>query len=339
LDIDTPCPAQGGKKCQTFLWERRALPASQHLNSSAASDVLIVDLNCRSKFRYAYYHMMLDCSIPIMPVLGLVQRQEKMAPASALLGIHARAFEKVTDKILRRATLYPFVHLDGSATGGVRYDGNLTLRAASMRTAFVHVDRTLYERCSPCFRHNAYQAFGIDDPVPGAAGTVLVLWRDPMPWRKNSPGRAVLDHDRLVAALATQLGRERVAVHFGNESAQETVRLFANARVVMGVHGAGLVNSVFCRVGTLVIEITTFAEEAGSASLKVWRANMPQVYVGLGVDFSLHLVGHHHLRPPIPANVTDWDHALKPSNLQLSREHIYLLVEEVRRWLINGTQP
>ena len=154
----------------------------------------------------------------------------------------------------------------------------------------MHRKRELYEKCTPCYRHNAYQAYGIEDPPPGAAGSILILWRDPALRGRNAGGRAIVDHGWLVEGLRERFGAARLAVHYGNESAEATVRLFAGAQVVVGYHGAGMVNAVFCRQGTLVVEVTTFADAAASHSLQIWRANMPAVYHGLGLDFSLHLV-------------------------------------------------
>jgi len=64
------------------------------------------------------------------------------------------------------------------------------------------------------------------------------------------------DEAALAAAIdAAWPGLTRVA-YWGNESLHDTIELFATASVVVGFHGAGLVNAVFAPPGALVAEIT-----------------------------------------------------------------------------------
>jgi capsular polysaccharide biosynthesis protein len=48
-------------------------------------------------------------------------------------------------------------------------------------------------------------------------------------------------------------------IELGSLSFAEQVSLFASAKVIIGPHGAGLANLVFCRKGTTVIEL--FADD------------------------------------------------------------------------------
>jgi len=64
--------------------------------------------------------------------------------------------------------------------------------------------------------------------------------------------RRVINEDELVAVLS-KFGFKSIAPE--SLSVAEQVSLFANAEVVIGVHGAALTNTVFCSPGTKVIEI------------------------------------------------------------------------------------
>jgi hypothetical protein len=59
-------------------------------------------------------------------------------------------------------------------------------------------------------------------------------------------------------------------IYYGNESFAETVQIFAQSRVVVGYHGAGLANTLFCSSGTIVLEYTTFHDMNAT---KLWRSN------------------------------------------------------------------
>jgi hypothetical protein len=59
---------------------------------------------------------------------------------------------------------------------------------------------------------------------------------------------------RALAAVLTPSPVE-LAVFAGDESLRDTIRLFSQAQVVLGVMGGGLSNLIFARAGTSVLEI------------------------------------------------------------------------------------
>ena len=68
--------------------------------------------------------------------------------------------------------------------------------------------------------------------------------------------RRLLNHDDLVAALASEFSNACTAIEFfGNETMEETIVLHHNAGIIVGPHGAGLSNILFARSDTAVIEI------------------------------------------------------------------------------------
>lgn len=339
IDMDERCDPSPDvdPECQRFFWKQRSIPANPDLGIPAAvENALVFDLNCRHPYRYDYYHFLHDCSVPLMPALGLAQRLAKADPPGAFVSIHHKAMQDAMMQVLPEMFTQPIFVVDGKATQkshGLVYAEGITFEEANMAQLFVRRNNTLYQKCNPCYRHHVHKAYGIEPRPVASNDRILVLWRDAA-WRgKNAGGRAILDHDYLVSSLASKFKGNTVTVHYGNETMAETVKLFSSAAVMIGYHGAGMVNSVFMRKGALVIEITTFTDKPSTGSLEVWRANMPDVHHGLGVDYSLHLVDHHHLWPRLADNITDWDHTLKPENVRLSREHVYLVLEKTQRFL------
>lgn len=72
--------------------------------------------------------------------------------------------------------------------------------------------------------------------------------------RADAPTRRIVNEDALLEALAPE-GLERVA--FTGMPVRAQAELMAGARLVVGAHGAGLTNLMYCRPGTAVIEVTT----------------------------------------------------------------------------------
>ena len=64
--------------------------------------------------------------------------------------------------------------------------------------------------------------------------------------------RAIRNEPELIAALASE--EVRIVVP-GQHSVQSQVNMFNRAAIVIGAHGAGLTNVVFCRPGTVLYEI------------------------------------------------------------------------------------
>ena len=75
--------------------------------------------------------------------------------------------------------------------------------------------------------------------------------------------------EQLVAALRASTDRE-VYVYRGNETVAQTVGVFANARAVVGYHGAGFANTMLSAHGACVLEISTNTDTADENR---WRTN------------------------------------------------------------------
>jgi Glycosyltransferase 61 len=72
-------------------------------------------------------------------------------------------------------------------------------------------------------------------------------------WRADSAARPLINEDELVERLVQAYGVEPVVLSL--LSLEEQIVLFRNARVVIGPHGAGLANVVFCSPATILYEL------------------------------------------------------------------------------------
>ena len=82
-----------------------------------------------------------------------------------------------------------------------------------------------------------------------------------------------------------------------NLSAEEQINLFQNAELIVGVHGAGLVNLVFCSENTkaLIIDVERNARPGGIASMFTglaeimklrWELLIAEEEILEGIDYS-----------------------------------------------------
>ena len=163
-------------------------------------------------------------------------------------------------------------------------------------------------------------------PAAKAADVVLIARRDKSHcWsrtcgaRRFPAGRRFTEGAQraLVAALAP-LGSVRV--FWGeNETLAETVRLFQDARVVVGYHGAGFANALFQRAApACAVEIVAAYDDG-----RPWRTNEELVRFNAGLTWRTVRLG---LAEVLAAN----DNARRPA------EERYPLVKGVRdpdRWL------
>lgn len=66
------------------------------------------------------------------------------------------------------------------------------------------------------------------------------------------------DHSQLLQLVQRKLGGE--TIEFNESFSQKgTIALFRRAKAVIGVHGSGLTNQVWCAPGTPIIEIVPFS--------------------------------------------------------------------------------
>ena len=72
--------------------------------------------------------------------------------------------------------------------------------------------------------------------------------------RRNAGDRQVQGEDLLLELIAEHFPASELRVFAGEESVADTISLFRRAKVVAGMHGAGLSHSIFSAPGTAVVE-------------------------------------------------------------------------------------
>jgi len=97
-----------------------------------------------------------------------------------------------------------------------------------------------------------------DTSSPAQGGCMVLLV-------KRTGTRAVKNHDELLSELSVSFSENagggrgnrscRIEVHTGNEPVPAQLLLFQRASAVVAPHGAGLVNMIACRAGTLIVEL------------------------------------------------------------------------------------
>jgi len=98
---------------------------------------------------------------------------------------------------------------------------------------------------------------------------------------RRSNSRRVLNHDELMNVLYAAHPHHRVVVYDDQESISvlQLAQLFHQADLIVAPHGAGLVNMMACRRGTVVVEFTPFD---GNPCFLNLAAQLGILYVGVG---------------------------------------------------------
>lgn len=103
-------------------------------------------------------------------------------------------------------------------------------------------------------RGHIHRSMFVEPASSGRAGRKLFVSRADCPLSLQR----LASHDEI-AAMFAERGFEIVTLR--GMSAQEQVRMFSEADIVAGPHGAGLANTLFCREGATIIELSNLLEE------------------------------------------------------------------------------
>ena len=107
---------------------------------------------------------------------------------------------------------------------------------------------TVAQACLPPTGRAAAAADGAPATLPPPPRRILFIRRDGT--------RKLNNASALFRQLASHLPHYELAIFYGNETVAETVCAFASAAAVVGVHGAGLANTIYSRPGTVVVELS-----------------------------------------------------------------------------------
>lgn len=187
-----------------------------------------------------YFHWMIEVS-PRLLALREYLRQGA-GPLDRVLLFYDGPARFITESI---EFLYP------DLAGRIEYS---TKPLCALENCLFFTDQTRYENHNSRWKPTtAFLSEEIDDqlaalpPRQGPGRAILVT-------RTDAPTRRLVNEDLLLEAFAPE-GLERVA--FGDLHLRDQMKVMADARLVMGVHGAGMTNLLFCRPGTAVVEFTS----------------------------------------------------------------------------------
>jgi hypothetical protein len=121
-------------------------------------------------------------------------------------------------------------------------------------------------------------------------------------------------------------------VYYGNESFNETVKLFAGSKVVVGYHGAGLVNTLFCPPDAIVLEYTTFRNMNAT---RMWRSNEGIAKLHDPLRWLKHTIDIDRLSNlSALANTSDPDHFIKSlPYVEVTGSTLYNSIQRVKESL------
>ena len=176
---------------------------------------------CRSRYRKEYYHQIMDCLIPLLPMYLEANR----TGSSLCVDQHMKRWTNTLTGISSTCV--------GICDNRCKKQCPFTKTTHAMLMSLTHETN---ER-----------------------DYIIVISRE-------GRTRMILDEPALVSRLEMIAPVKR---YTGAESVTETMALFHNARAVVGYHGAGFGNTVFCKNGTRIVEVTTML---GDGSL--WRRNL-----------------------------------------------------------------
>ena len=278
-----------------------------NLTSPCAGCSYAIDLTCGHKLRLASFHKYFDCLLPNFPRFQLVHSLRATSGRLCVLVEDGRAYATFAVQALlggvpadnagpsrtnHTTSIWRVARPDGGGpaelvllhTLGAGAPGcvadlprvpsstNLaqqlsgprgSAQAARSTRAIQFLVRRQLELQAPTTPHGgggADAAQEADSESYSKYRYVLLIQR--------MQSRTFLNLPAVVDALRKATG-VRVRVHFGNESALATLRLFAGAAAVVGTHGAGLVNSLWIPRRACVLEITTHVDDAGKVE---WRS-------------------------------------------------------------------
>ena len=127
--------------------------------------------------------------------------------------------------------------------------------------------------------------------VPKKEGSIVIITRSGC----FNCGRKILNTPELQLALQKKFKKTNVLLFKGPLNYQDTINLFFNASVVIGTHGGGMYNIIFCPKNTTVIEVMPTHEDGRMAKVSdkiIWNQAV--------------LLGQEYWRfPSVPASAKD----------------------------------
>ncbi|KAJ3128317.1 Protein O-linked-mannose beta-1,4-N-acetylglucosaminyltransferase 2 [Nowakowskiella sp. JEL0407] len=114
--------------------------------------------------------------------------------------------------------------------------------------------------------------------------------------------RLIVNQNELASRLTKETGLESVFMSMENHTYVDQIRLMRRAKVVVGMHGSLLIMGMFCRRGTVLIELFPYAVPSKNYSPYRTMSNLP----GMGLLYEAWENNYENNSIPHPER--DWRH-------------------------------
>ena len=293
----------------------------------------VYDLSCCHVFKAAAYHRLADCLWPSLPALHNLHLsvQQGLRPV-ALIPHHLQEYYvpliPATTAVLKTTgKLGDCFLIDGGIDNKrIMNSWNATL------DPWPWIQNATSSQHMQMLRDLMLKNANITVPDHASSNTDLTIIQ------RHGKTRNFLNMQDILQAFQSEFPDLRIRVYHGNETALETMKMFAGSRVVVGYHGAGLANALFCPKGTVVLEYTTFKNVTGKS---FWRSNEAIATKNNDIKWILHYVDTDRLSDD--ANATNFgrvegtlrhhpdpDHYVKDLSVKLSRGVIYNSITRIK---------
>jgi hypothetical protein len=283
---------------------------------------LIIDVSCTKPYHSAFFHRLVDCFLPSFCAFSRRQlsRPTLVVVPHYLLDMYKYFTDDTGDNLRivsyadeRRASFC--LNISASHTVDIVYP-EWNMPVDGQRMCLTDIANAVEHRNGrPSEPHDMH---------------VTLIYRT---CRKP---RCFKDATTILGRFASELGLPG-KMYFGNETFQETVSLFYDSRVVVGYHGAGFANTIFCRNETIVLEFTTFHDLNGT---KLWRTNEGVAQKHKGLKWIKHTIDIDHLTDLDKLlNATDKDKYIKSLRyVALTGSDMHNSIERVKMELRSNNQ-
>lgn len=259
-----------------FRDPRKFVPKSNKIMNLGPRAVFS-DFRCHSRYQ-GYFHRLWNCAVPSTPLL-----------VSPLSSNTSWLFDQMSGEILRGLGLVPkhrrVINLKESRLRSRNKAVIVKAKCAYRPHHRTFNGYTTMPTCVKCFRNLLYgRLLQRSTPEQSCRNRTIVYIK-----RKSGEGRAQPGYEDLLTWFKKSFPLLPVRIFYGTESLKQTASIFNRAKVVVGPHGAGLVNTIFTQDDAYVVEITR-EDKPGH----VWRTNI-EVPKAAGASTNLFVLKAKHL--------------------------------------------
>lgn len=277
------------------------------VNVTHLGDTMLLDLSCHYSGLKGYFHILTDCLLPALPTLAQAINNANFFPCNRSFALVPSYMKSIYAFFLESTCYRDVVYSDPS-------QATLFL-VADPRSRICRVNASLAETTSAqIFKEARMKQVERGPPVITLIQRHSTRMFDRVKW--------------MAQVLRTHL-KMPVHIYNGNETFKVTLSIFANSRVVIGYHGAGLANAIFCASGTIVLEYTTFQD---ATSLALWRSNEVIAELHGNLTWIKYGIDIDRLENPYKLHrVKDKDHYIKDlQQVKITAATLYNSIERIK---------